>query len=610
MGAGRTSSHVHGGEEALVQDSNQAQHAAAAESLLGDFALTDLIAVEVLQEIQDAFAEATGVASVITSTDGQPITRPSRFCRLCQDIVRQTEKGLRNCQHSDAVLGRPNPDGPVVQPCLSSGLWDAGAGIFVGKRHLANWLIGQVRNEETDDARILGYAREIGADEGDFVAAYREVTVMSTEQFRLVARTLFLMANQLSEQAHQRAVLAVLLERSRRDGEAQMQLQRLQRFESIGVLAGGVAHEFNNCLMSIMGNVELATLELPADSPVQAFLAEAMQAAQRSAELCRQMLAYAGRTPMQVALVDVSCMLRESSSLLQVTGKGQTRVDVVLPPSCPMVRADSREIQQVVMNLVTNAMEAVEGPQATVSVSVRTVNLAHAGADEFCFVGELPVGKYVAVRVEDNGCGMPPAVLERAFDPFFSTKFYGRGLGLAASLGIAHAHSGSISLKSQEGKGTVAELLLPVASGKTLPPEEPAPPSAGAENGDNWQGGGSILVIDDEAVVRDVAGKMLERAGFKVYLAETGSQGIERFQTLHQQLSGVLLDWAMPGLDGSAVLRELHRIDPAVPVVLATGFSQAEVAEKFSLAEFRGIIHKPYSYQRLRETMRIALGRA
>lgn len=499
----------------------------------------------------------------------------------------------------------------MVQPCLSSGLWDAGAGIFVGKRHLANWLIGQVRNEETDEARILGYAREIGADEAEFAAAYREVTVMSIEQFRQVARTLFLMANQLSEQAHQRAVMAALLERSRQDGEAQLELQRLQRFESIGVLAGGVAHDFNNCLMSIMGNIELATLELPADSPVQAFLAEATQACVRSAELCRQMLAYAGRTPMQVALIDMPRMLRESASLLQVTGQGQTRVDIVLPPNCPAVRADSREIQQVVMNLVTNAMESVEGPQATVSVSVRTVNVTHDKSDEFRFVGELPMGKYVAVRVEDNGCGMPPAVLERAFDPFFSTKFQGRGLGLPASLGIAHAHGGSISIKSQEGKGTAAELLLPVASGTSVPLDEMAPAQA-PDRGDGtlWHGDGSVLVIDDEAVIREVAGKMLERVGFKVYLADSGQRGIECFQALHQQLSGVLLDWAMPGLDGSAVLRELRRIDPGVPVVLATGYSQAEVAEKFSLAEFRGIIHKPYSYQRLRETMRIALGRA
>ena len=163
----------------------------------------DLFNLEEIQNIQDTFAKATGVASIITDTDGRPITKPSNFCRLCRDIIRKTEKGLTNCMRSDAVLGLSNPDGPTIQPCLSGGLWDGGASIMVGRKHIANWLIGQIRNEQQDEEKMLAYAREIGADEEDFREALGEVTIMSIEQFNNVCEALYVMAKQLSTLAYQ-----------------------------------------------------------------------------------------------------------------------------------------------------------------------------------------------------------------------------------------------------------------------------------------------------------------------------------------------------------------------------------------------------------------------
>lgn len=163
----------------------------------------DLFDLDEIQDLQDAFAKASGVASIITDTDGRPITKPSNFCRLCIDIIRKTEKGLNNCMYSDAVLGKGNPNGPTMQPCLSGGLWDGGASIMVGDKHVANWLIGQVRNEEQDEEGMLGYAREIGADEEEFLSALAEVNIMSTDQFNSVCQALFLMAKQLSTLAYQ-----------------------------------------------------------------------------------------------------------------------------------------------------------------------------------------------------------------------------------------------------------------------------------------------------------------------------------------------------------------------------------------------------------------------
>jgi PAS domain S-box-containing protein len=168
----------------------------------------DLFDLEEIQIVQDAFAKATGVASIITDTDGRPITKPSNFCRLCRDIIRETEKGLNNCMYSDAVLGRGNPNGPTMQPCLSGGLWDGGASIMVEDKHIANWLIGQVRNEQQDEEGMLAYAREIGADEEAFRVALAEVNIMSTEQFSHVCQALFVMAKQMSTLAYQNVLHA------------------------------------------------------------------------------------------------------------------------------------------------------------------------------------------------------------------------------------------------------------------------------------------------------------------------------------------------------------------------------------------------------------------
>lgn len=193
----------------------------------------DLFDLEEIQSIQDTFAKATGVASIITDTDGSPITKPSNFCRLCRDIIRKTEKGLSNCMHSDAVLGRGNPNGPTMQTCLSGALWDGGASIMVGDKHIANWLVGQVRNEQQDEERMLAYAREIGADEEAFLAALAEVTIMTTEQFSHVCQALFVMAKQMSKLAYQNVLQARTI-RERDKGEEALR-ENEERFRQVAM---------------------------------------------------------------------------------------------------------------------------------------------------------------------------------------------------------------------------------------------------------------------------------------------------------------------------------------------------------------------------------------
>jgi anti-anti-sigma factor len=167
---------------------------------LSALSFEDLFDLDEIQEIQDAFANATGVASIITTTSGEPITQPSNFCNLCQ-LIRSTEKGLANCIQSDAQLGKVNPEGPMIQPCLSGGLYDGGTSIMVGDRHIANWLIGQVLDDTVDEQKMLNYADVVGADKDEFHAALHEVPRMSRKRFDDVAQMLFLMSRQLSRLA-------------------------------------------------------------------------------------------------------------------------------------------------------------------------------------------------------------------------------------------------------------------------------------------------------------------------------------------------------------------------------------------------------------------------
>jgi len=563
--------------------------------------LEDLFSIDALQTLQDQFAQATGVASVITRPDGTPITRPSNFCRLCERIIRHTEKGRKNCFHSDSVIGRHNPDNPIVQQCLSGGLWDAGASITVNGHHIANWLIGQVRNEAQDDTHMRAYAREIGTDEEAFLEAFHEVPAMSLEKFRQVAQVLFTLAQQLSSTAYQNVLQARFIEaRIRADAkqrELDDQRNRQQKLECMVKLAGGISHDFNNLLQALMGSIDLILPELPEGSPVRADVANMQHLCQRMASLSRQMQVCSGGLIFTPCPLDLNRLIAGAQSDLKQCVRDGVTFSFDLAPDLPPVKGDESLLRQAIRNLVINASEALAGTPNSVTLRTGTARLEVSDLAQAILCDDLSAGDFVTLDILDTGCGMDHTAMQSLFDPLFTTKPITRGLGLAEVLGIMRAHEGAIFVASQMGQGTTVRLAwprLPAAHGvsPSAPQTKPAYVPQATE-------GSTILVVDDEPSVLTIAQRSLALSGYRVLTAADGLEGVNAFQSAPSTIALVLLDLSMPNMDGVQAFREIRRIRPDVPVIIASGYSEQDTLKRFGSDRPSGFLQKPY----MRETL-------
>jgi PAS domain S-box-containing protein len=380
------------------------------------------------------------------------------------------------------------------------------------------------------------------------------------------------------------------------------ELQQTQKLESLGLLAGGIAHDFNNLLTGILGNASLAYAEVPANQQVRTYLREIVQAGERAAFLTRQMLAYAGRGRFVTEKIDLGNLIREISTLVRTSIPKTVQVQMDLAPDLPPIEADPAQIQQVVMNLVINAGEAIgDNSPGTVEIhtSLRAFNTNQAA--EFFGPEQSAAGTYIQLEVTDTGVGMDEATRLRIFDPFFTTKFTGRGLGLAAVQGILKGHGGTIRVYSTPGQGTTFLILIPVkdrrAAGKN--PDVPRVSRIPA--------GKIVLVIDDEETIRNLADKVLSRQGVRVLTAGNGKIGVELFRQHNAIISAVLLDLQMPVMDGEQAFRMLNQINPEVPVILSSGFDESDAASRFSDLKPAHFLQKPYATEGLIEAIATAL---
>lgn len=369
--------------------------------------------------------------------------------------------------------------------------------------------------------------------------------------------------------------------------ELEAQLRQAAKMEALGVLAGGLAHDFNNVLATVMGNAELALESITKTDPTRPMLNEIITASRSAAEICNQMLAYVGRGVLSIQHLECNRLIEEFGGLLQVTLSKKATLIYELSDDPQFLEADKTQLGQVLMNLITNAAEALGNETGQIRITTETVQLDASTLRKLNPRSDLNAGEYVRLTVHDNGIGMTQEVQAKIFDPFFTTKFSGRGLGLAAVQGIVLRHHGWIGLKSEPGEGTTFTLLFP----RMEPPNELS--ESPVETVIQQQIGKRVLVVDDEPLVRNVMQRILEGAGFEVLLAENGREAIDIYRKEKDAIDCVLLDLSMPELDGEETFSALRQIRSDVRVVLSSGFTEQEILNRFRDAGFAGVLQKP-----------------
>jgi PAS domain S-box-containing protein len=380
------------------------------------------------------------------------------------------------------------------------------------------------------------------------------------------------------------------------------QLLQTQKLESLGLLAGGVAHDFNNLLTAIMGYASLLRALVGSEEPAKGMLHDLLQASETAAHLTRQLLAYSGRGRFVVQPLNLSKLVKEAASLLQVSIPKNVQLQLQVDPGLPSIEADAGQMQQLIMNLVINGAEAIsEGESGSVLVRTAVQDVDEDYIQTTFGSGKITPGTYVTLQVRDTGSGMDAETQAKIFDPFFTTKFTGRGLGLAAVLGIVRGHKGALKVYSSPGRGTTFKVLFPACEAT------PSRVESGAQIEADHHDVGTVLVIDDEEMVRRVAKSMLESYGYSVLVASDGNAAIEIFKEVGHEISVVLLDLTMPSMSGEETFRQLRMMRSNVPVILSSGYNEVEAVKRFTGKSLTGFIQKPYTTTQLAQKVRDAL---
>jgi two-component system, cell cycle sensor histidine kinase and response regulator CckA len=530
------------------------------------------------------------------------VTRDITTRRRAEEALKRSEFWLRQSQRI-ARLGSYVFDIPADRWTSSEALDDI-FGIGPGYVRSAEGWIGLVHPAERDDLRVY-LTREVIGRRRPFFHTYQIVRA-SDQDVRWVEGRGELEVDQSGAPIRLFGTIQDVtdqhrLEDTRRELEAR--LLQAQKLESLGVLAGGVAHEFNNLLTSILGHADLALQDLTPGSPAAHSLAAIETASRRAAEISQRLLAYSGRGRFVVGPVAPSTVIRDMMRMLELAVSKRTTLRTDLPDDLPVVEADADQVRQLVMNLVSNAAEAIGEQDGIVQISVSVVDCREGEPATDYFGDPLESRRYVAIEVADSGPGFGTETKARLFDPFFSTRFTGRGLGLAAALGIVRGHRGAIQVESEPGRGARFRVFLPEQPQPSL---EPAPMPAAAPQP---QPVATVLVVDDEPEVRSVAIRMVERCGYSAVGASDGEDAVQLVRQAPHRFHCVLLDLTMPRMGGEDALRELRALAPSLPVVLCSGYQAQELTERFAGRGLAGFVQKPYRLAELRDRLEALLPR-
>jgi PAS domain S-box-containing protein len=376
----------------------------------------------------------------------------------------------------------------------------------------------------------------------------------------------------------------------------EQQFQQTQKLESLGVLAGGIAHDFNNILAIIMGNCSLAAMD---DENAGKYIPEIEKASERAAALCRQMLAYAGKAPLTQSQVNTWMLVDEMVTMLKTSIQKNVVIKPRLGADIPTITGDASQIRQVVMNLIINAAEAIGDAEGEIDVKLAKAEIKAEQPEKDHLGTIIATGRYICFEVSDNGCGMDDDTRRKIFEPFYTTKFTGRGLGMSAVLGIVKAHNGALQLESQPGQGTTFKIYLPVQPSKTETEEAHQKAVSAA-----WHGSGTILLAEDEVQVKSIVIAQLQKLGFTVLDAANGKEALELYQQNAADINMVITDMGMPVMNGYELFYKLKQLNPKTPIIISSGFGEGDIASKIPSEAIAGLINKPYSFDQLRDVLK------
>jgi PAS domain S-box-containing protein len=575
------------------------------ESDIGELALADIIDVPGIQALMNDFFAITHMPVAFIDLDGKVLIGTG-WQDICVKFHRVNPESLRSCIECDTVLSRGVPAGEYKMYKCKSGLVDVVTPIMVGGRHMGNLFTGQFlwEDEPMDREAFRAQAHRFGYDETAYLQALDRVPRFSRDQVERVMSFYMKLADMIALLSYSGVKLARMLTERKRAEEAretlQAQLVQAQKMESVGRLAGGVAHDFNNMLNVILGHTEMVLEDTPPGTELRADLEEIQKAAKRSADLTRQLLAFARRQTIAPKLLDLNEVIEGMLKMLRrLIGED---IDLLWKPALEVwpVLMDPTQIDQILANLVVNARDAIDGV-GKITIETGTVRFDEAYCENH--PGHSP-GEYVLLAVSDDGCGMDKETLNSIFEPFFTTKPLGQGtgLGLATIYGIVKQNEGFVNVYSEPDKGTTFRIYIPrrVAEG-AVPGQGPqaAQPATGTE---------TVLIAEDDAALLELSRRILERLGYRVLSSNSPQKAVEWARAYPGRIHLLITDVIMPGMSGRDLWREIKAIRPELKCLFMSGYTADVIAHRGILDENVNFLQKPFSVQSFSAKIREALG--